>query len=188
MKNETWVCPQINLHVCITRPSMRFCAPGLHALREPGDALQTGGDDVTRIDCDQACLVLTQVCHQMTDDDRRWQTICCQQLLDAADITKVIWSPCTPQRPSHSSVVQRNTRFPCKPWGRGFVFPLQCFFDFFFFLQQQVLCRNTQMQSQFLFMSPIPQLDLQFKLDTKKKINALRGESHVFLLLINSEF
>lgn len=51
----------------VRRGCMRCATIG----EEPGDALQTGGDDVTRIDCDQACLVLTQVCHQMTDDDRR---------------------------------------------------------------------------------------------------------------------
>lgn len=76
-KNEKW-----NLGLPSDKPacmyytakSVLLCAGAAcvcHDWRRTRGRRQTGGDDVTRIDCDQACFVLAQVCHQMTDDDRQ---------------------------------------------------------------------------------------------------------------------
>lgn len=49
----------------------------------------------------------------LSPDDRRWLTICRQQLLDAADIAMVILSPCAFWRPSQRIRV-RECIFMCK--------------------------------------------------------------------------
>lgn len=121
-------CLEIKLHICVAPPRLLFffflCVTRQHAWAtfgvEPRGTRRTGGHDVMRIDCDQAGFVLTQVCHQMTVDDRQSAVSSC-------------WMPLTSPRSSgdlaHAGVLpihllSKRKHFLCKAQGRWFVFPL----------------------------------------------------------------
>lgn len=169
MRSETWRCLQINSHVRITQPSLLFCAPRLHVCATIGvepelGRRQTRRDDVMRIDCDQACSVLTQVCHQMTDDDRQSAVSSC-------------WMPLTSPRSSghlaQLSVPPNHLLSKGKDVANleeeSLFFHLNVFL--FFFPKQQVTQKRTETQSPF-FLWPHSWIS--------SPTNVLRGKTQVF--------